>query len=539
MLARRPISTINNKARNIKPQRATRAELTGEVTAGKVAAFLHTQLERLYGHVDDIDLTLGWDQKKQMMRDAYVSAAIITLCLGAVARTGEIKPADSNLFRNDDDEEMAEEIAAFCRRNFVYLSQRHRDYELTLFNQLKWALVIGHSKAEIVLQLETEGVDKGKYTLKRIKGKSRTTTSFLVDRQMNVVGVAAFTGQFAAWQEFNQKREKENISLMDATALPAGWEDTGREKWLIITNAPDDDDSPLGYSECRPAFAPYKMKRNNWAYYLKALDFTALPFTYVELPLNAPKMLPFKDDGTVDENADKVNAATAVYQATVIGRQGGVAVYPNGTKVNALHNAASGDPHASANSLFNSEITQAILLQGLATGTDKHMARAAGQVHQDILDLKMRMVRRYGTGSTKRDVLGLLVRKNYPARYHHLIPSYSLGEVELNDFNAWALAFAKLAEAGLLHYTQFSAVWAVLGLPQADMDKFLEEIEANQKLIREMGQPEVAKDGTVGPSQIKKYTTQESGKTITRRASRQIAGQSQSTFSQTSEPITT
>ena len=538
MLARsRPyISTPPVRVRRITPRPSSRAELTQEATVGHLSPLASNsteELQRLYGHVDDIDLTLGWDEKKQMMRDSHVSAAINTAVLGAVARAGEVKGASSNLFVDESNERMAEELAEFCRRNLVYVSQRQREIELTLFQLGTWALVIGNQKAEIVLQAETEGVDAGKLTLARIKSKPRETCAFVVDRQLNVQKIACFTGQFTELREFQERRVSTGATLFGMNSLGAGWEELEREKFLILTHKPPENDSPEGTSALRAAYAPYRMKRNNWGYYLRALDFTALPFLWVEMGPNtgATKMSPLQPNGAVDESAAKVAASTVIYQAVTIARQGGVAVVPNGTKVNAVHNAASGDPHASANSVFNAEITMAILLQLLATGESKHMARAAGQVHQDVLDLVMRYVRRMICGSVSRDVFGLLVRKNFPSRYWHLVPTFSLGEVELNDFAAWALAFAKLNEAGLIHWTQFSAVWEVLGLPQADMDKFLEEIEKHQQLTLEMGRPTLKADGTVEPSQLETYTKQETGKYLTRRASRQIAGQLQSTFS--------
>ena len=69
-------------------------------------------------------------------------------------------------------------------------------------------------------------------------------------------------------------------------------------------------------------------------------------------------------------------------------------------------------------------------------------------------------------------------------------------------------------------------------LPQADMSKFMEEVNRNLELVEEMGQPTVNKDGSTGPSQLQKYKLQESGKTVTRRQGRQIAGQIQSQFSE-------
>jgi phage gp29-like protein len=123
-----------------------------------------------------------------------------------------------------------------------------------------------------------------------------------------------------------------------------------------------------------------------------------------------------------------------------------------------------------------------------------------------------------------RDYVGPLVRENFPKRYWHLMPHISFGEVELNDFVAWATAFAKLVESGLAVPSQFPHIWAVLGMPQGDLEEFYESLEVDDAILQSLMEPTVKADGTTEEPVYKKYTQQETGKRLTRNIGRARAG---------------
>jgi hypothetical protein len=538
-LARR--SSLPPMRARTSPTRPPRAPaLTEEVAYGQPSGlFLWNQLERLYGSVDDLDVKLGWKTKKEMMHDPYASGAIHTLVLGATAREGEVVSTDSNRFESEPgtperkaEEKMAEETAGLCRRSVAGMQ---KSFLLMLFQLGVSALVIGHAKAEIVLKLQTTGADTGKYVLDRIKSKPRETTGFIVDRQMNVQGIAAFTGNASQFQNFDTKRAAPNAQLFSWQTLGmSGWTVLDREKFLVITHKPTDDDSPLGTSALRPAFAYWRMKRDFAAYYNHALDNASMPAWVAEIPQALGDMYPLDEYGMQDKAKAKVPAGTVIQSALLFARKGaGVATVPTGVKVNALHQSQSGDPFAAGMAFCNGEITQGVLGQQLATNESQHMARAAGQVHQDVLDTYIKYVRRMLSEAVTRDVFGLLVRKNFPERYWHLIPSYSLGEVELNDFAAWAVAIARLNEAGLLDWSQYPAIWKLLGLPQAELDLVRARQEKEAGLLDAMTQPQVdPATGQPGASQIQEYRQQETGKRLTRQIGRKDAAHAAIAFSE-------
>jgi hypothetical protein len=105
-----------------------------------------------------------------------------------------------------------------------------------------------------------------------------------------------------------------------------------------MTNRPDADDSPLGTSAYRRAYEDFRCDRDVLPYYLKSLDFTALPFTWAEMPEHeyAGNVYPLDEDGEPDTSADPVPIAKVIFDAIEIGRQGGVAVLPHTAKVNSI-----------------------------------------------------------------------------------------------------------------------------------------------------------------------------------------------------------
>lgn len=525
-------TTIKRKPgrpRKVTPPDATREYGLASFAGGANrygSADTMNDLVRLTNAVDDIDVTMGLDTKLGMARWPRPLACVQTLALGATSRQAEIVPAPESSFRGDEDKKLSIELAEFHRRNLIYLRDSQRSINQTAFLMLKWALIIGNQRAEIVNRNETFGQDKGRSVTDRIKLKSRQNSCFLVDQRGNIGQIAAYTGPLGDYASPYRTGNMNSSGAVRWADLGQGWQALPRDKWVVVTNGGGEEDSPLGESVFRAAYIWWRNARDILPYWMKALDYTAMPFMWAEMPPMEYCLpaYPLKADGTPDTTAEKVEAQVHIYQAINMARQGGVAVLPHGSKVNAVHNSSSGDPFAAFMERCNDEITYAILLQLLATGTDRHMARAAGEVHQDILDLAIRNVRATICGALTRDVLTPLTRANFPEKYWHLSPSLSFGDVELNDFRAWAEAFATLSRDGLLYPSQIPHVHAVLGLPQAAQQEMWDAVLADEELMKQLTAPTVNPDGTTGPSQLETYTGQETGKRLTRAGSRRIVG---------------
>lgn len=521
------VNLNRQSVRRGRPRNSTRVDSSREYTLGgtnSCFASINTpdDFQRLQGSVDDLDLELGWATKEQMDNDPQCAAALSTRALGATTRPLEITPAKKALYNSESDEKDADDIAESCRRMFNALGTTDRDIRLTAFQLLRESMKIGHSKAEIVFARQKNGPDAGKEYIERIASKTRHNSCFVANRQGKVAGIAGFTGDYTQYRDpFALASVRGYLNAYD---LGIGWELLPRDKWMVVTYSPTADDSPLGRSLFRAVYTAYCSKKNAYPMYLKALDNTAMPYLYVTAPDReyAQDQYPLDDYGVPDTTQEKVSSSSVLFDAVQKGRQGGITVGPYGTKAEYLQAASSGDPFMSAMGWFNSEITQGILLQALATGTDKHMARAAGQVHQDILDLAIRFDRATICDAIDRDLIANYVRRNWDERLWHLMPTCSFGQVELNDFAAWAAAFKNLADGGLILPSQFPAIWDIMGLPQGDLDELYEAQEWAELVKEQLIAPEVKADGTTGPSQQARYTTQESGKTATRKVAKRF-----------------
>jgi phage gp29-like protein len=523
-------SALPKKKRG-RPRNEERLDMAQEYTSGQSGSFYSgvssfADLQRLHGSVDDIDITLGWEAKDRMDNDPNIAAALSTRALGATSRSIEVVPAPAALFRSDSDERKADEVAAFIRRCVVYLGQSHRDLNLTAYQLLRSALKVGHSKAEICTDLAHGGIDNLKRVPIKVKSKDRNNSCFVVDRQNNIVGIAGYTGTYG--KDYGSPYALPSVKMhgtMPFGALSDGWKLIDRSKWLIVTNQAPDSDSPLGQSLLRAVYTAYRNKRDAWVMWLKSLDNTAQGMDVFELPEHSYNTDTYPlVNGVPDTSGEKVPMATAVMDGLKYARQAGIFVHPHTGRHSRVHSSASGDPFLSMFNFCDSQIAIGILMQTLATGTDRHMARAAGQVHQDVLDLAHRHDRALIENSITRDLFAPLIKANFPKDYWHLTPSASFGKVELQDFAAWATALSKLAQSGLILPSQFAYIWSILGLPQGDLKELQEQVARDKAVIEEIMEPEIdAMTGEKKPSQAARYMPQEVGKRMTRNAGAQIA----------------
>jgi hypothetical protein len=97
------------------------------------------------------------------------------------------------------------------------------------------------------------------------------------------------------------------------------------------------------------------------------------------------------------------------------------------------------------------------------------MARAAAQVHADVLDTLVRQGRRSVVRMLYRDVLRQWVRVNWGDAAVKLTPIPSLGVTEQRDLPAMMGAIAQLWNAGYLHPSQQAGIDDDLNLPPRDL----------------------------------------------------------------------
>jgi phage gp29-like protein len=97
------------------------------------------------------------------------------------------------------------------------------------------------------------------------------------------------------------------------------------------------------------------------------------------------------------------------------------------------------------------------------------MARAAAQVHADVLDTLVRQGRRSVVRMLYRDVLRQWIRVNWGDAAITLTPIPSLGVTEQRDLPAMMGAISQLWNAGYLHPSQQAGIDDDLNLPPRDL----------------------------------------------------------------------
>jgi hypothetical protein len=142
-------------------------------------------------------------------------------------------------------------------------------------------------------------------------------------------------------------------------------------------------------------------------------------------------------------------------------------------------------------------MTKSILTQSLATEEGEHQARAAAQVHQDVLDTLVRQGKRSLVRVVAKDVLANWVRWNWGDDAAALVPKPSLGTTERTDLPATITAFAALLKTGFPHPSQYAAMDSMFGLPVRDLTQ--EEAVDDPALTDPSAQP-VGENGQPLPS---------------------------------------
>lgn len=383
---------------------------------------------------DDLSRRQGIEVYEKMMTD-YQVASTVRLYKTAILEDGmEFSPAVTD--PAEEGFELAQEIHREWIDNVEYMQTDLND---VLFNMLN-AAAYGNKVAEQVYELRNN-----RLALKALKVKPREAVAFVVDEYLNVLGLLADTNGsgIVPWVG-----DETNI-------IP-------REKFAVLTFQPEDGD-PRGTSLLRPAYEPWWRKRQIMPEYLKFLAQFAGPSIYAIAPEGAE--VPRTDE---DEEEDATPAQTPEERLveTIINFRNGTAMaLPYGTEVNLIQ--SEGDGLAFLNSVSGCDlaITKAILVQQLATEESQFMARAAAQVHQDVLATLIRQGKFAVVRMMIQDVVRPWVAYNWGPQAIKLCPKASLGEVEAEDMVSLMNAVANLMGKGFFVEEQLPWIDRQLGFP--------------------------------------------------------------------------
>lgn len=432
------------------------------VAAGKRTWFM-AGAESLPWGIDDLSRDLGDDLYERMLYDPQVAAAI-GLFRAAILETG-VTLTSAVADETADGYDQADEIADWCER---VLDDLDTDLDAVLWDMLE-CVALGNRVAEQVYDLDMTYTGRSQLVLRKLKVKPRKSLAFVVDTYMNVLGfMALIPGQATTIQV--------GTAVTDLGAYP---NILPRHKFAVATFRPRNHD-PRGTSILRPAYNAWWLKMQAWPEYLKYLTQFASPSL---IGFTGEKAQPYRDAaGTL------VTPEQAMVNALVTFRNGTALAFPFGATVQPIiPQGTSSSVFLDAFRLYDQQIVKAILTQTLATGEGEHQARAAAEVHQDVLGTLVMQAKKAVQRMLRRDVLMPLVRYNYGDQAVALTPHVSLGETEKQDVATLATAIAKLETAGFVAPSQRMFLDTLLGWPQ----RTPEEVASGEtRVASDQAQPE-------------------------------------------------
>jgi hypothetical protein len=449
-----PAAPEKNGASRVSQPPAGPADLSKEyVSAGHVADWPGSTLRTLPHPIDQLSRDLGADIYARMMKDPQVDACV-TLLKAAILEDGVqfTSPIED---QEEDGYELAQEIRLEAEMMFKDLT--------TPFPDVMWdlasAIAYGNRVAEQVYELRTAHTKGKKFLqLAALKPKPIRQTAFVVDKFLNVVGLTSAMGPGLTASNLNPNAKE---------ILP-------RSKFIFWTNHPEDSD-PRGTSVLNSAYTAWWRKYQIIPEYMRFLAQFAGPALIGYAPEGAvatPQVDPLGNPLLDEATGLPIPAKTpeeAVLEALLLFRASAALALPFSSKVDLIQSKGNGEAFMAAIMGTNMEITKAILTQELATEQSQNQARAASQVHQDVLGTIIRQGKASVGRMLVQQILKQWISFNWGEDKVKLCPDITLGSVEKQDKPDTIRAIATLFSSGYLHPTQLPATDQMLGLPVRDL----------------------------------------------------------------------
>jgi hypothetical protein len=469
-MAASPTTAADGRAPGVVPPppqadaAARAARLLMEYVAGGGYHNVTQYLQSLPPYIDDISRDLNANIYEQMSKDPVVASNFRAVKLAVLADPPTLRPAvdDSDDPLYDD----AKREVAFCEWCFANLRTPVED----VADELLDGMAVGNRVAEQVYALVESGQWAGRLTLDRLKPKPRASTAFVVDAFSNVRGLLArLPGE--SWLATAGPLEADPKDV--ANFLP-------RNKFAVFSWQPKDGD-PRGTSIYRPCYTPWWEKQQALGQWLKWLALCATPMLIATAGKDADDVTPTDPDGNPLPADPNMPGTVRALLNTLVKAQGGSALaVPFGTDVKWLTAQGAGTQFLSKIQQCDTAITRAITLQTLATTEGEHDARAAAQVHQDVMGLGVRKAKGVLGRVITWDVLYWLVAYNRgKAQADLLCPRCVFTPSEHHDrgagLSAWASVGYQLAPS------QMAAVDEEIGLPVRTEEEQAQAAQAAQQ----------------------------------------------------------
>lgn len=424
------------------------ADLTREYVASRQSIWgtFIDGIRALPWSIDDITRDLGDDIYEKMALDPELAGLLTTIKTAVLGNGVELTPPVTDA--NDPEYDLAQAIRDFCQRSL----DRIDPTLVESLDNLLDAIYLANKVAEVVYE-PGDGEDARKLVLKKIAVKHRRSTAFVTDAYGNVAGfLALMPGQGNALVQVGAivfDPEKQHM-------LP-------REKFAVLSFRAKDGD-PRGTSILRPAYNVWWLKMQTWPELLKYLARFGSPSVLGFTAENAQDKLIYAADGMTV--IARLTAQEAMVAALEQWQNALVAAFSHGADAKIVEANGNGQAFRSAIDLFDRQMSKAVTGQTLATSEGQHQARAASQVHQDVLGLVVMFVKMLVAHTLVRDILRPLVVLNFGADKAHLTPHASLGEVAKEDIAP--ILNAAVAGGYTLDPSQFAELDALFGIPPRD-----------------------------------------------------------------------
>jgi hypothetical protein len=463
-------------------------QLQREYVAGASPGWFYgqtTYATALTHALDDVEADFGDDIYMKMSVDPQISACITVFKAGILEGGLDLTSPISD--GEDPDFDLAKNITDEALKMFENLR--------TPLDDVLWdmcsCIQLGSKVAELVFEIQPGKTEnRPMLHLTALKPKPRRATAFVIDAYDNVFGMLVrLPGQaspFLGMNAFDPRDPPINF-------LP-------REKFAIATFRQVDGD-PRGTSLLRPAYHPWWRKRQIYDEHLRYLAQFAGPSIVGFTPPDAQPVIATDEEGNPLPDQPQITPEMAMLAALQQLRNGTAAAFPGGSAVQPIEMQGNGEAFLSAIDECNVSITKSLLTQELATEEGAHMARAAAQVHQDVLGTLVRHCKRSLLRMVIRDILKPWVIYNWGSKASDLVPVASLGDVEQEDM---APMITALATAGYqIGPSQLPELDTMLNLPKrdAEADQALADAAAQaqaEAAAALAGPPETAGDAPNG-----------------------------------------
>ena len=439
------------------------------------AGFLKDMVEALPQYSDDLERDFGFDIYEKMMHDYAISSSVDALREHVVSSSpklvGRVRPPlvtrpDPAKQKEFEESEKCKEWWEKCLKRFK------RPISTTLANYVD-AVMLGNKVGEIVVKL-----DKGLYCPTAIKIKPRRSYAFVVDSYMNVVGLVGAT--------------EESFGTVQLSTLGV---DTKLiepiEKFLVFTFDPENED-PRGSSLGRSIYNMWYLKQRVFPIWFKYLDKWGSP-SLIGTVGSSDQIddAIIGSDGTVemddDGNAVTVSRTQQMLWKLVEFAANTALVLDQGDTVEVLAPPNSGSTFTDFVDFCDRCMTRGILKSVRATMESEYGSRADSASGENVLSRFAARIRVELEHMFYIGFLYYITALNWGEEYaDKYCPVLMLNSSSVGDIVAYGNMVANLKQAGIVGPSQYPELWALLDLPEGDIEAILEDLEEQKEQQRQM-----------------------------------------------------